>query len=141
MGKGTHVRKMKRYRTAKGVVVEDADRLYFSATVSLESLITRDDLEEQLKASIPQWQRADANALADLRAPIGSQAVWAAGVMYYRSRVARMAESKEGGDFYDRVYEADRPEIFFKATPHRVVGPNQKVAIRDDSNWSVPGQN
>jgi 2-dehydro-3-deoxy-D-arabinonate dehydratase len=59
-------------------------------------------------------------------------------VTYYRSRVARMAESKESGDFYDRVYEADRPEIFFKATPHRVAGPNQKVAIRDDSNWSVP---
>lgn len=120
------------------MVVEDADRLYFSATVSFDSLITRDDLEEHLKAAIPQWQRADANALADLWAPIGSQEVWGAGVTYYRSRVARMAESKEGGDFYDRVYEADRPEIFFKATPHRVVGPNQKVAIRDDSNWSVP---
>ena len=44
----------------------------------------------------------------------------------------------EGGDFYDRVYEAERPELFFKATPHRVVGPNQKVAIRDDSKWNVP---
>jgi 2-dehydro-3-deoxy-D-arabinonate dehydratase len=129
---------MKIYQTAKGVVAEDADRLYFSATVSLDSLIARDDLEEHLKASIPQWQRADANALADLRAPIGSQEVWGAGVTYYRSRVARMEESKEGGDFYDRVYEAERPEIFFKATPHRVVGTNQEVAIRGDSKWSVP---
>lgn len=129
---------MKIYRTAQGVVVEDADRLYFSATVSLDSLLTRDDLAEHLKASIPQWQPAEANALAELRAPIGSQEVWGAGVTYYRSRVARMAESKGGGNFYDQVYDADRPELFFKTTSHRVVGPNQKVAIRDDSNWSVP---
>jgi 2-dehydro-3-deoxy-D-arabinonate dehydratase len=129
---------MKIYRTAKGVVAEEADRLYFSETVSLDSLITRDDLEEHLKASVPQWPRAEGNALADLRAPIGSQEVWGAGVTYYRSRVARMEESKQGGDFYDRVYDAERPELFFKATPHRVVGPNQKVAIRTDSKWNVP---
>jgi 2-dehydro-3-deoxy-D-arabinonate dehydratase len=129
---------MKIYRTAKGVVAEEADRLYFSETVSLDSLITRDDLEEHLKASVPQWKRAEGNALADLRAPIGSQEVWGAGVTYYRSRVARMEESKQGGDFYDRVYDAERPELFFKATPHRVVGPNQKVAIRADSKWNVP---
>jgi 2-dehydro-3-deoxy-D-arabinonate dehydratase len=49
-----------------------------------------------------------------------------------------MEESTEGRNFYDRVYEADRPELFFKATPHRVVGSGQKVAIRSDSNWSVP---
>jgi len=66
--------------------------------------------------------------------------VWAAGVTYYRSRDARIQESKSsgGGDFYDRVYSADRPELFFKATPHRVVGPNGNVAIRDDATWSVP---
>lgn len=120
------------------MVAEDGDCFYFSATISLDSLLARDDLEEHLKASLPHWARAEANALADLRAPIESQEVWGAGVTYYRSRVARMAESKQGGDFYDRVYDAERPEIFFKATPHRVVGPNQKVAIRDDSNWSVP---
>jgi 2-dehydro-3-deoxy-D-arabinonate dehydratase len=75
-----------------------------------------------------------------LRAPIGSQEVWAAGVTYYRSRDARIEESKAagGGDFYDRVYDAERPELFFKATPNRVVGPNGRVAIRHDSKWSVP---
>ena len=59
---------------------------------------------------------------------------------YYRSREARISESKSagGGDFYDRVYDAERPELFFKATAHRVVGPHGKVAIRDDSSWSVP---
>ena len=77
---------------------------------------------------------------APLAAPIGSQEVWAAGVTYYRSRDARIEESRDsgGGDFYARVYEADRPELFFKATPHRVVGHRDKVRIRRDSRWSVP---
>ncbi|HET7695572.1 MAG TPA: fumarylacetoacetate hydrolase family protein [Vicinamibacterales bacterium] len=75
-----------------------------------------------------------------LRPPLLSQEVWAAGVTYYRSRTARMEESKDagGGSFYDRVYEADRPELFFKATPHRVVGPGEPVRIRSDSRWNVP---
>jgi 2-dehydro-3-deoxy-D-arabinonate dehydratase len=75
-----------------------------------------------------------------LRAPIQTQEVWAAGVTYYRSRTARMAESKDagGGSFYDRVYEADRPELFFKAPPHRVVGPGEGAKIRRDSKWNVP---
>jgi 2-dehydro-3-deoxy-D-arabinonate dehydratase len=79
-------------------------------------------------------------ALGDIEAPIGNQEVWAAGVTYYRSRDARMQESKSsgGGDFYDRVYAAERPELFMKATPHRVVGPDEDVAIRDDSSWNVP---
>ena len=72
--------------------------------------------------------------------PIQSQEVWAAGVTYLRSRDARMEESKDagGGTFYDRVYDADRPEIFFKATPHRVVGSDAEVRIRADSKWNVP---
>lgn len=76
----------------------------------------------------------------DPDAPIGSQEVWAAGVTYFRSREARMeeAESAGGGDFYDRVYTAERPEIFFKATPHRVRGAGQGVRIRRDSHWNVP---
>jgi 2-dehydro-3-deoxy-D-arabinonate dehydratase len=77
---------------------------------------------------------------ASLKAPIGSQEVWAAGVTYFRSRDARMEESKSagGGNFYDRVYQAERPELFFKATAHRVVGHFQQVAIRRDAAWSVP---
>lgn len=71
---------------------------------------------------------------------IQSQEVWAAGVTYFRSRTARMEESKTsgGGDFYDRVYEADRPELFLKATPHRVAAPGGGVRIRSDSKWNVP---
>lgn len=77
---------------------------------------------------------------AELLAPIGSQEVWAAGVTYLRSRDARIDESKDagGGTFYDRVYDAPRPEIFFKATPQRVVGTGAKVRIRSDSKWNVP---
>jgi 2-dehydro-3-deoxy-D-arabinonate dehydratase len=72
--------------------------------------------------------------------PIGQQEVWAAGVTYYNSRRARIAESKDasGGDFYDRVYSAERPELFFKSVAHKVAGPNGKVRIRRDAAWSVP---
>ena len=75
---------------------------------------------------------------ADLQAPIGNQEVWAAGVTYHRSRNARIEESKGGGDFYDRIYSAERPELFFKSMPHKVVGPLGKVKIRSDASWSVP---
>lgn len=76
----------------------------------------------------------------DLLPPIGSQEVWAAGVTYYRSRSARMEESSDagGGDFYDRVYSAPRPELFFKASPHRVAGHRREVRIRSDARWNVP---
>ena len=75
-----------------------------------------------------------------LLTPIGSQEIWAAGVTYHSSRLARMEESKDagGGDFYSRVYGADRPEIFFKATPARTVGPGKEFRIRKDSTWDVP---
>jgi 2-dehydro-3-deoxy-D-arabinonate dehydratase len=84
------------------------------------------------------WQQ-EAPASTPL-APIDNQEVWAAGVTYYRSRTARMAESEVagGGSFYDRVYTAERPELFFKALAHRVAGPGEKVRIRRDSKWNVP---
>jgi 2-dehydro-3-deoxy-D-arabinonate dehydratase len=70
--------------------------------------------------------------------PLQSQEVWAAGVTYERSKVARMEESVSGGSFYDLVYSAERPEIFFKANPRRVVGPGAAIRIRKDSTWDVP---
>jgi 2-dehydro-3-deoxy-D-arabinonate dehydratase len=75
---------------------------------------------------------------ARLLAPIDGQEVWAAGVTYKRSKTARMEESQGAANFYDLVYTADRPELFFKATPHRVAGPGQAIRIRKDSEWSVP---
>ncbi len=71
-------------------------------------------------------------------APIDHQEVWAAGVTYKRSQVARMEESETGASHYDKVYSAERPELFLKATPNRVSGPGQPVRVRYDSTWSVP---
>ena len=99
---------------------------------------TREDLFEYLEGII---KGGNARPLpGDLLAPMEAQEVWASGVTYYRSREARIAESESagGGDFYDRVYSAERPELFFKATPHRVVGPEAPVRIRRDSRWNVP---
>src|SRR5690242_19009167 len=103
-----------------------------------DSLTSREDLFEYLETAISGGTPA---ALPrEFLAPIQAQEVWAAGVTYFRSQAARMAESESagGGDFYDRVYSAERPELFFKATPHRVVGPEAAVRIRRDSKWNVP---
>ena len=72
--------------------------------------------------------------------PVGNQELWACGVTYLRSKIGRQEESKDGGggDFYERVYGAERPEVFFKATPHRIVGHTGSVHIRKDSTWNVP---
>jgi 2-dehydro-3-deoxy-D-arabinonate dehydratase len=100
------------------------------------SLLTRDDLPEYL-AQVTGSPTTEPKQLLSL---CSAQEVWAAGVTYYRSRTARMEESKDagGGSFYDRVYSADRPEIFFKASPHRVAGPGQPMHLRRDSKWMVP---
>lgn len=136
---------MKLLRTTHGFIVEEND-LYFSlddrawTTTDWDALLTRDDLQEYLRSVLPNLKEVREPAIGDIEAPIGNQEVWAAGVTYYRSRDARMEESKSagGGDFYQRVYDAERPELFFKATPHRVAGPDERVAIRDDAKWSVP---
>ncbi|CAD75955.1 MAG TPA: 2-hydroxyhepta-2,4-diene-1,7-dioate isomerase [Rhodopirellula baltica] len=70
--------------------------------------------------------------------PIDQQEVWAAGVTYKRSQTARMEESEAAASCYDQVYNADRPEIFFKATPSRVSGHHQPLRIRTDAKWNVP---
>ena len=70
--------------------------------------------------------------------PVDSQEVWASGVTYQRSREARQEEAGDGGDVYARVYSAERPELFFKANGHRVIGPKAEVGIRQDATWNVP---
>jgi 2-dehydro-3-deoxy-D-arabinonate dehydratase len=131
---------MKLYRCRDRFVAEHADQSYEIAASSWDEIITREDLFAHLSHMISQSSRTQTPASSDILPPIGSQEVWAAGVTYYRSRDARMEESKRagGGDFYDRVYSAARPELFFKATAHRVVGPGAKVATRSDASWSVP---
>jgi 2-dehydro-3-deoxy-D-arabinonate dehydratase len=131
---------MKLYRCRERCVAEHADQFYEIPASSWDDIIARENLLDHLSRIISPASRTEAPAPQDLLSPIGSQEVWAAGVTYYRSRDARMEESKSsgGGDFYDRVYSAARPELFFKATPHRVVGPGARVAIRSDASWSVP---
>src|SRR6476660_8948816 len=73
-----------------------------------------------------------------LLTPVESQEVWAAGVTYLRSKEARMVESEFSANAYDRVYDAVRPEIFFKSLPEKVVSPGEPVGIRSDARWNVP---
>jgi 2-dehydro-3-deoxy-D-arabinonate dehydratase len=124
------------YRTRSGWVVDRGDGQWVRPHAQV-GLTTREDLFDYLQSA----DNGDASGAPDgILAPIESQEVWAAGVTYLRSRAARMAESEVsgGGDFYDRVYQAERPEVFFKATPHRVVGTGAAVRIRRDSKWNVP---
>jgi 2-dehydro-3-deoxy-D-arabinonate dehydratase len=92
------------------------------------------EVAELLEEGAPTWSVRDLALLP----PIDLQEVWGAGVTYERSQVARREESKGGGSFYDKVYTADRPELFFKATPSRVVGPGGRVRLRHDTRWCVP---
>ena len=133
---------MKLYRTRAGCILEKGDGFYLVQGASWESLSTREDLAEFVAsgALLKKMAENPLERVEELLPPIGEQEVWAAGVTYFRSRDARMEESKAagGGDFYDRVYSAERPELFFKSAPHRVVGHGGKVAIRGDAKWSVP---
>ncbi len=88
--------------------------------------------------SFAELDRPPIATAAHLLAPLDQQEVWAAGVTYRRSQTARMEESTHATSCYDRVYDADRPELFFKATPHRTVGPNAPIVIRKDATWTVP---
>ncbi|GIL22920.1 MAG: 2-hydroxyhepta-2,4-diene-1,7-dioate isomerase [Bacteroidota bacterium] len=109
-----------------------------------DALINRTALHKYLKEVLKSSQAVTPEHVQQLTthaaAPIGTQEVWAAGVTYLRSRDARMEESKESGaaDVYQKVYEASRPELFFKALPTRVVGSGAIVNIRSDSSWNVP---
>ena len=130
---------MKLYRTRNGIFVEVDGTFYPVAADDWDELICSADLHARVRKSV----RAEAATGVDpatILAPVMSQEVWAAGVTYYRSRNARMEESKDagGGTFYDRVYAAERPELFFKANGRRVVGPKSAVRIRSDAKWSVP---
>jgi 2-dehydro-3-deoxy-D-arabinonate dehydratase len=132
---------IKLYRTATAAVVESDGHFYSIPNTAWDDLITNDNLESDLLKVLASGDAKNTNLTeSDILAPIGSQEVWAAGVTYFRSRDARMEESKSagGGDFYDRVYHAERPELFFKSSASRTVGHGGEVAIRQDASWSVP---
>lgn len=135
---------MRLYRTRKGNILEHGGRNWLFDQ-SWDDLINREDLHGYLDRGARRDKELSVQEAADLLeqdllAPIGSQEVWAAGVTYLRSRDARMEESKDSGgaSFYDKVYEAERPELFFKSQPQRVAAPGEKIYIRRDSSWNVP---
>ena len=110
---------------------------------SWDSFVNDDNLAakaSRILSTTGEPERGGEGTPDNLLPPIGTQEVWAAGVTYLRSRQARMEESEAagGGDFYDRVYVAERPELFFKAPHYRTVGPDDTVRIRADSRWNVP---
>jgi 2-dehydro-3-deoxy-D-arabinonate dehydratase len=131
---------VKLFRARQGIFLEQDGSYCPIPGVTWDELITHDDLHRYLSELTKHSKPSGELRAEELEAPIGSQEVWAAGVTYFRSRNARMEESKEagGGSFYDRVYSAERPELFFKAAASRVVGPGQAVRIRRDAGWSVP---
>lgn len=134
---------MKIYNTTKGIIIEEEDQFFVFSTTDWDAFINRPGLYQKIKEELKGLKTESIKPDLDfpnLLAPVATQEVWASGVTYLRSREARMEESKDagGGDFYARVYEADRPELFFKAPAYRTVGHGDKVRIRKDSKWNVP---
>lgn len=132
------------YKTNQGAVLQHADN-YYLLNDEWDILINQTELYNHLLSKANNNNRIEPTVANDyirngLSAPIGSQEVWAAGVTYLRSLDARKDEAKDAGaaDCYQRVYDAERPELFFKSLPHRVAGHGSKVNIRKDSEWNVP---
>ena len=132
---------MKLYKTKQGIVIENENGSYLLPNEDWDSFVNDDALFQKMKEKIRDLSPSQTNIIENILPPVGSrQELWACGVTYLKSKIGRQEESKDagGGDFYARVYEAERPEVFFKATPHRIVGTNDKVRIRKDSTWDVP---
>jgi 2-dehydro-3-deoxy-D-arabinonate dehydratase len=134
---------MKLYKTKPGIIIEK-DAAFFLIKENWDSFINDDNLLHKA-SELTKSENAIKNQHEifkdQLLPPVGSnQELWACGVTYLRSKIGRQEESKDagGGDFYAKVYEAERPEVFFKSTPHRIVGHKAKVNIRKDSTWDVP---
>jgi len=129
---------MKLYRTTESILLE-RDSSFFKMQSHWDDLLCDPHLMEHLR-DVQTRQETQAPDPSTLIAPIANQEVWAAGVTYFKSREARMEESKVAGSdsFYDRIYDAIRPEIFFKATGRRVIGPGGAVRVRSDASWTVP---
>jgi len=134
---------MKLYRTLHSILLEKENQYYRLHESDWDTVVNRDDLHQWLVTqteSLLLLPFNDGSPMPEIIPPIGTQEVWASGVTYFRSREARMEESEKagGGSFYDRVYSAERPELFFKSNAWRVVGDSGKVRIRKDSGWDVP---
>lgn len=134
---------MKIYKTKSGILINENDSFYLLEDEEWDTFINDDNLlrkTEDLISSENPIDNGEKLIEEELLPPIFSQEIWASGVTYYNSKLGRQEESKEagGGDFYARVYVADRPELFFKSNRHRCVGSGDEVRIRKDSTWDVP---
>ncbi len=132
---------MKIYKIASGAVIEHKNQHLLKKVDDWDAFLNRTNLHKVLLDELNGLHVSDDENLLDiLEIPMGTQEIWASGVTYMRSKEARMEESKDagGGTFYDRVYDADRPELFFKATAQRAVPHGGTVRIRKDSGWDVP---
>jgi 2-dehydro-3-deoxy-D-arabinonate dehydratase len=128
------------FKTAKGIVCQREGSFVF-VDAEWDSLISNDDIHAWLAQLSDSSSEAARKAVTNhLLPPIGTQEIWACGVTYYNSQMARREESESAGgaDFYSHVYHAERPEIFFKSTAERAAGHQQAVRIRQDSSWDVP---
>jgi 2-dehydro-3-deoxy-D-arabinonate dehydratase len=134
---------MRIYKTGAGIVVEHEGGYFPAREKDWDAFVNRPDLYNKVRREILR-EKADpslAHAIsAELLTPIGNQEVWACGITFVRSRQSYVEDTKETGtaNSYTRVYEADRPEIFFKATAYRTVGSGEGVRIRSDSRITVP---
>jgi len=134
---------MKLYRLKDKAILEENNSFSLSTKVDWEDLLVSENLSEAI-SQLDFVSISSEEALGEMEKgilpPIAQQEVWASGVTYYRSRTARMEESEESGGatFYDKVYDAERPELFLKATARQVVGHKGIVNIRLDSTWDVP---
>jgi 2-dehydro-3-deoxy-D-arabinonate dehydratase len=130
---------MKLYKTTQGIIIQADDKVYLSQEKDWDYYINQDNLYEVIETEIQTLNEIIWD-YEEIHAPIGHQEIWASGVTYMRSREARMEESQDSGgaDFYARVYEAERPELFFKSSVSRCVGTGEEVRIRKDSAWNVP---
>ncbi|WP_057937073.1 fumarylacetoacetate hydrolase family protein [Algoriphagus resistens] len=136
---------MKIYKLLTGTLLLHENQVFFGPEINWDTMLAQENLKEFLKKESKTWKTLSKEEGEELiakgiLAPMGNQEIWAAGVTYFRSRTARMEESQDAGgaDFYDKVYNADRPELFFKATASRVSAPGAAVNIRKDSTWDVP---
>lgn len=131
---------MKIYKTSTGIVLQKENDFFLLKNEDWDSFINDDGLLQRAERLAASANEDKTELPDDILPPLGNQELWACGVTYLRSKIGRQEESKDagGGDFYAKVYEAERPEVFFKATPHRVVGHGGKVAIRKDSVWNAP---
>ena len=133
----------KLYKIKSGILIEAGKDFSLLEDAEWHTFVNDDHLHQKITDTLPSAARVNDGPrliATELLPPIDRQEVWASGVTYFRSKEARMEEAEVAGGatFYDKVYEADRPELFFKATAQRTVGSGENVNIRKDSEWNVP---